>query len=231
MLLTGGTKGIGLAIARKFVSQGFDLVTCSRSGERLKNLKEELKRLNPNTIVYTLVADLEKKEEVVKFIDYFLSLNRPADVLINNAGIFLPGKIMDEPEENLSKLMSLNVFSAYFITRAVAAQMKKEGKGHIFNICSIASITAYSSGASYGISKYALYGMTRILRQELKKFNIRVTAVLPGATLTDSWVGTDLPPERFMKPEDVAESVYNAWSLSDSSVVEEIILRPQLGDL
>src|SRR5690606_33890250 len=101
----------------------------------------------------------------------------------------------------------------------------------IFNMCSIASITAYPNGGAYAIAKHALYGMTKVLRQELMPYRVRVTAVLPGATLTDSWAGTDLPPERFMKSDDVAAAIWAAYSLSDSTVVEELLLRPQLGDI
>jgi short-subunit dehydrogenase len=98
-------------------------------------------------------------------------------------------------------------------------------------MCSIASIKAYPNGGSYAISKFALLGFSKVLREELKEFNIRVTAVLPGATRTASWDGVDLPEDRFMRAEDVAETVFSAYSISERSVVEEIIIRPQLGDI
>ena len=98
-------------------------------------------------------------------------------------------------------------------------------------MCSVASIAAYPNGGSYSISKFALYGMSKVLREELKPHGIRVVSVLPGATLTASWTGTDLPPDRFMKPEDVADAVWGAYSLSRNSVVEDIVIRPQLGDI
>ena len=89
----------------------------------------------------------------------------------------------------------------------------------------------YANGGSYSISKYAMLGMTKVLREEMKQHGIRVTAVLPGATLTPSWAGVDLPASRFIKPEDVAESVYGTYSLSKNSVVEEILIRPMEGDI
>jgi short-subunit dehydrogenase len=103
--------------------------------------------------------------------------------------------------------------------------------GHIFMMCSTASIIPYTNGGSYCISKFALYGMTKVLREELKEHGVRVTAVLPGATLTASWEGVDLPAERFMKPEDVAQAMFTAWSLSSQAVIEELLIRPQLGDI
>jgi short-subunit dehydrogenase len=81
------------------------------------------------------------------------------------------------------------------------------------------------------MSKYALYGMTKVLREEMKTHGVRVTAVLPGATRTASWEGTDLPEERFIRPEDVADSVWSAFSASPRTVVEEVLIRPQLGDI
>jgi len=95
----------------------------------------------------------------------------------------------------------------------------------------VPSIKAYPNGGSYAISKFALLGFSKVLREELKPAGIRVTAILPGATKTASWEGTDLPDSRFMKPEDVAEAVFSAWSLSPHSVVEELLIRPQLGDI
>ena len=231
LVVTGGTKGIGLALIRRFAAAGFDIVTCSRSAERLKGLKKNISEEYPGTDILVKEADLADKNQTFEFISFVQSLGRTPDVLINNAGLFFPGRVIDEPEGNLEKLMQLNMYSAYHLTRGLINDMISRKSGHIFNICSTASITAYSNGGAYSISKFALYGMTKVLREEMKKYNIRVTAVLPGATLTDSWAGTDLPAERFMKPEDVAESVFNAWSLSAGTVVEDLIIRPQLGDI
>jgi hypothetical protein len=98
-------------------------------------------------------------------------------------------------------------------------------------MCSVASIMAYGNGGSYSISKFALLGFSKSLREELKPYNIKVTAVLPGATLTDSWGGVDLPESRFSKPEDIADLIYSITQISKNSVVEELVIRPQLGDI
>src|SRR6187551_1859801 len=98
--------------------------------------------------------------------------------------------------------------------------MKAKRSGHIFNMCSIASIMAYPNGGSYTISKFAMLGFSKVLREELKPWGIRVSAILPGATFTASWEGVDLPEDRLMKPEDVADAVYGAYALSGRSVVE-----------
>jgi short-subunit dehydrogenase len=171
------------------------------------------------------------KNQVKSFTTFVLGLKRTIDVLVNNAGHFIPGEITTEPEGTLESMIHANLYSAYYATRGFVASMKQNGTGHIFNICSIASIKAYANGGSYAISKFAMLGFSKCLREELKNDHIRVTAVMPGATKTRSWEAANLPDERFMKTEDVAETIYSAYTLSERSVVEEIIIRPQLGDI
>ncbi|GAB3653958.1 SDR family oxidoreductase [Echinicola sediminis] len=230
ILVTGGTKGIGRAIIRRFAQEGFDIFTCSRHQEDLQSLVEEIHRDFTGVAIHTKVADLSKKEEVKALADAVRTAFVP-DVLINNSGVFLPGAIHNEPEGNFEYMMETNLYSAYYLVREFAQEMIDRRSGHVFSMGSIAGITAYANGGSYAISKWAMLGMTKCLRQELMPYNIKVTSVLPGATLTASWEGVDIPEERFMKAEDVAESVWSAYNLSDRSVVEEIVIRPQLGDL
>ncbi|TAF49329.1 MAG: SDR family oxidoreductase, partial [Sphingobacteriia bacterium] len=153
------------------------------------------------------------------------------DVLINNAGRFEPGSIHNEAEGVLDSMLQTNLYSAYHLTRALLPAMIDKKQGHVFNICSIASLQAYANGGSYSISKFALLGFSRNLREEMKPHGIKVTAVLPGATLSDSWAGSGVDPQRIMEASDVAKLVVAAASLSPQAVVEDIVLRPQLGDL
>jgi short-subunit dehydrogenase len=230
LALTGGTKGIGRAIVERFALAGFDIVTCARKENDLADLKLAIKtRYFVN--VHTLVADMSVKEQVVAFGGFVTGLQQPVDVLVNNAGFFIPGSLLDEEEGALERMIESNVYSAYHLSRSVVPTMKTIHKGHVFNMCSIASIKAYPNGGSYAISKFALLGFSKVLREELKEYGVRVTAVLPGATRTASWDGVDLPEDRFMRAEDVAETVFSAYSISKRSVVEEIIIRPQLGDI
>jgi short-subunit dehydrogenase len=231
IVVTGGTKGIGRAILEKFAAMGFDLVTCARKTEELERLKKTFMKNYPQSTVHIMEADLSDKQQVVGFCDFVCNLNRPVDVLVNNAGYFIPGAITTEPDGSLESMINANLYSAYYTTRGLIPVMKEQRAGHVFNMCSIASFTAYSNGGSYAISKFAMLGFSKCLRTELKEFGIRVTAVMPGATKTDSWDGTAEADERFMKAEDVAETIYAAYTLSDRAVMEEVILRPQLGDL
>lgn len=231
IVVTGGSKGIGKSIVWKFAENGFDVVTCARQKKDLLLLQGEFEIRFPKQRLLWQSVDLSKKTDVTQFVEFIGWLNRPVDVLVNNTGFFVPGQIHNEPEGTLEAQIEANLYSAYYLTRALVPDMIRRADGHIFNMCSIASIMAYPNGGSYSISKFALYGMTKVLREEMKDKGIRVTAVLPGATLTASWEGTSLPPERFMKPEDVAEAVYTAHAISKNTVIEDLILRPQLGDI
>ena len=228
-VVTGGTKGIGLAICRHFAAAGYHLVTCSRHARDLESLQKELGAYKVQ--IRTFEADLSEQNQLENFADYVLGGWNHIDILVNNAGIFIPGSVLSEEEGHQDEMMRTNLHSAYYLCRKLVPIMLEKRKGHIFNICSIASIIAYPNGGSYSISKFALLGFTKVLREELKDKGIKVTAVLPGATWSDSWTGVDLLESRLMQADDIASSVINAFQMSPAAVVEEIILRPQLGDL
>ena len=230
IVITGGTKGIGRAIVKLFADKGYGIITCSRSEADLEGLKTELTAKNPQTIFEGIETDIAKREGVKRFVEFAQTHASGIQVLVNNAGVFIPGQIYSEEEGAFELMMDTNVSSAYHITRGLVKNIINN-QGHIFNICSTASITPYTNGGSYCVSKYALLGMTKVLREEMKDQGVRVTAVMPGATMTASWSGTDLPEERFMRADDVAHAVWGAFALSERSVVEEIIIRPQEGDI
>ena len=183
--------------------------------------------------LHTLAADLSEHADCQRFAELVLQLGRPLAALIHNAGAYVPGRFQDEPADGsqLRLMLGANLLSAYDLTRALLPTLLKQQRGHVFTICSTASIMPYPNGGSYGVAKYALLGFTKTLREEVKNQGLRVTAVLPGATLTRSWEGAGLPPERFIQPQDVAEAVFSAFQLSVSAVVEELLIRPQLGDI
>ena len=230
-VITGGTKGIGKATVLKFLSQGFDVISCSRNLTELENLSNEFTSNFSRQKFFYLQADLSNKSDIAQFIKFIKDIGRPIDVLVNNAGLFIPGTVHSEDDGNLELMIETNLYSAYYLTRGLIESMKTKKSGHIFTMGSVASIQAYENGGSYSVSKFALLGFTKALREEMKPFGIKVTSVLPGATLTASWEGVDLPSSRFIKAGDIASTIYGAYTLSDSAVVEEILVRPQLGDI
>ncbi len=231
VIITGATKGIGLALAHRFAQEGANLALCARNIKELNALKTEFSTAYPSIKVLIQAADMQKKEEVFAFADFIKSHWTKVEVLINNAGVFLMGESHSEADGVLEQLIETNLYSAYYMTRAMLPTMLPHQAGHIFTLCSVASIKAYPSGGSYSISKFALLGMTKAFREELKDKGIRVTAILPGATWSDSWKGVDLPQERLMPASDIAEAVWGAYKLSNAAVVEELLIRPLLGDL
>jgi hypothetical protein len=230
IVVTGGTKGIGKAVVNKFASKGWTVATCSRNEDDLMKLKDEVKEAYDSQL-YIRKADLSKQEEVQYFAEFIRLIGMPVDILVNNTGQFIPGLVHEEEDGALEKMIETNLYSSYNMSRALIPGMKKAGKGHIFNLCSVASLMAYPNGGSYSISKFALYGFSKALREELKEYDIRVTSLMPGAVKTPSWDGVDVPEERFIRSEDIAETIYSTYQLSDRTVIEDIVLRPQKGDL
>jgi short-subunit dehydrogenase len=230
-VITGASRGIGKALAQIFALHGYNLLLCSKTESHLLQTIEELKTAYPNVSVDGKALDIGNKTEAALFGGWVLNNTDSVDVLINNAGTFIQGNVTDESDGALEQMLNVNLYSAYYTTRAVVPRMKSQRSGHIFTICSIASLAAYPGGGAYSISKFALLGFTKNLRQELKEHGIKVTAVIPGAVYTDSWKGSGVAEERIMEAEDIAKTIFAASQLSPQAVVEEIVLRPQLGDL
>ena len=230
IVITGGSKGMGKAMAEKFASYKNNIFICARTEKELAETAEGLNNKYNNSVQY-FAADLSKKEEVLKFASWLLNKKTEIDILINNAGLFVPGSVYNEPEGNLEQMIEVNLYSAYHLTRALLPGMIKKKSGHIFNMCSIASLKAYSNGGSYSISKFALMGFSKNLREEMKPFQIKVTAVYPGAVYTSSWEGAGFEPQRLMEANDIADLVFAASLLSPQACVEDIVIRPVLGDL
>lgn len=231
VVITGASRGLGKAIAHEFARNGHHLYVTSRSEVALYNAVEELMTAYPNITIKAKAFDLGSPEQALAFGNWVLGFQVTVDVLVNNAGLFDPGSVYNEPEGTLEHMIAVNLYSAYHVTRSVINQMIQQKSGHIFNMCSIASLKAYPNGGSYSISKYALAGFSTNLREEMKPFNIKVTTVYPGAAYTDSWKGSGVKRERIMQAGDIAKMIYAASQLSPQACVEEITLRPQLGDL
>lgn len=230
IVITGGSKGIGKAIAARYASANHNIFIGARNAADLEETASEIMQQYPGSKVAWQAADLSVRHEAYEFAAW-VRRHGAADVVVNNAGTFLPGNIYDEPDGGLEAMIQTNLYSAYYITRALLPEMIEKRHGHIFNMCSVASLKAYPNGGSYSISKYALAGFSANLRHELLPFNIKVTAVYPGAVYTDSWSASGLPEDRFIRSEDIATLVYTTSLLSPAACVEDLIIRPQKGDI
>ncbi len=225
IFISGASKGIGLALAHKYYEAGYRVGICARGSAALDSAKKAM----PNLI--TFVCDVSQKTAVKALAVEVGEQLGPLEVLINNAGFYLPGSVHEEADEVYEQMMRTNMDSAYYLTKGLVGAMKNQQRGAIVNISSIAALGAYPNGGSYGISKFAMLGFSKNLRLELRPHGIRVISVMPGAVLTDSWSSYTGPENRLMSPEDIADIIFLATNLSRRTVVEEIVLRPQLGDL
>lgn len=225
-VITGATKGIGKAIAQRFLQEGYDIGICARDIQALSSLQAAWHETYPERRIIVFAADFAQAEEVKAFARYILQELKHVDVLVNNAGTFLPGTVLDEAEDQLEYMLGVNVMSAYHLSRALFPAMKENGNGHIVNICSVASLHAYGGGSSYSISKYAMLGLSDNLREACKPYGIKVTAICPGPTMSPSWEGSGVDSNRLMKAEDIADVVWQCSQLSTQACVDRMVLSP-----
>jgi short-subunit dehydrogenase len=230
-IITGASRGIGYSIAEIFAANGYDLLLTSKTAGRLDKASKELSKKYSSVKIRSTAFDLSKSDEAKKFGKWCLENTNSIDVIVNNAGSFAGANVHDEEEGALEEMITTNLYSAYHLTRVLLHSMMKKKSGHIFNISSIAGLKAYPGGGSYSISKFALHGFSVNLREEMKPYNIKVTTVFPGAAYTDSWASSGIQRERLMEAEDIAKMVLACTLLSPSACVEDIVMRPQLGDL
>jgi short-subunit dehydrogenase len=231
IVITGASRGLGFSMAEAFAKEGHDLYLTARDEIKLYHALESLMSRFPDQTIRAKAFDLGLKQGAMDFGNWVLGLGVNPDILINNAGTFEPGGVIDEPDGQLEKMLNVNLLGAYHLTRVFLPSLMKRKSGHIFNISSIAALQAYHNGGSYSISKFALSGFSKNLREELKPYSIKVTCIYPGAVYTDSWAASGVTPGRIMKPSDIADTIVQISKLSPQAVVEELVMRPQAGDL
>src|SRR5690606_3834312 len=153
------------------------------------------------------------------------------DVLVNNAGAFRPGALLEMMTADVDAMIAANLRSVFLVSRAFVPGMVERGRGDVFNMSSIAGLQAYPGGAAYCAAKFGVTGLSQVMRAELREHGVRVCTVHPGATVSPSWEGSGIDPKRMMPAEDIARAFVDVYRLSRRTVVEEIVLRPQRGDL
>lgn len=230
ILITGSTKGIGNAIARKFAANNYNLILIARSDKDLQDQKKLLLEEYQINIL-CISADLSEKKQVQKIVDQLNENKIEPNIIVNNLGVYEPSTIFTEDDLLMEKMMNINYYSGYYLTKALLGTMLQRNEGHIFSICSVANISPVKEAFAYTISKYAVYGFIKTLRESLVQTEIKTTAIIPGSTLTASWDGTTVEAERFIMAEDVADTLYLAANLSKGACLEEIIIRPQHGQV
>ena len=230
ILITGASQGIGRAVAEAFADEPEARIgLMARNEAKLNEVAKACRVRGAAAEVWP--CDVTVDEEVFGVRDQVIEAWGVPDIVVNNAGLFEPGGLLEMDPLVFRRQIDVNLTSAFLVTHAFLKGMVERGSGMMFYMASVASIRAYAGGAAYCAAKHGLLGLARCVREETKESGIRVTTLLPGATFTPSWEGVDLPEERFMPASDIAQAVLDVYHLSDRTVVEELILRPQKGDL
>ena len=229
VLVTGASSGIGAAVAREFASRGARLALVARSADRLAEVASACGDEGGDARAF--VCDVTDGHAVERMAGAVREWAGTPDVVAKNAGSFVPGGVLETTVDAFRQQLEVNAVSAFAVTRAFLAGMLERGSGRVLMMGSVASVRGYPGGAAYGAAKHAMLGLARALREEAKGTGVSVTTLLPGAVRTGSWDGTDLPDERFMPPQDVARLAAEVAGLSGRTVVEEVLLRPDAGDI
>ncbi|HVW14507.1 MAG TPA: SDR family oxidoreductase [Mucilaginibacter sp.] len=230
-LITASTKGIGRSVALAFAKEGVSLAICSRNQAELVAFKAELLAVNPRIRVVTKVTDGSVKEQLLDFAETTEKELGFIDIVVNNLGMFDPVSILDESDSAFDKQLNTNLMPAYHLYKFFGKKMMSARKGHFFTICSVAALDPIAAAGTYSVTKYALLGLCKVMRQEMQPHGVKVTAVIPGSTLTNSWAGTTIDKDKFVSPVDVASAIVNIHNMSVGANVDEIIIRPTTGQV
>ena len=230
VVITGASQGIGRAIALAYASSpGTGVALLARNRANLESVADECRQRGARALV--VECDVTDEAQVGLAERRVREALGAVDVLVNNAGVFSPGSFLEITPVAFRQQVEVNLTSAFLVTRAFLPAMLEAGAGDVVFMASVASTRGYPGGAAYGAAKHGLLGLARTLREETKEHGVRVITLLPGATLTPSWDGVDLPPARLMPPDAIAQTVLAATSLPRTAVLEELLIRPQLGDV
>lgn len=231
VLITGASQGIGAAIARVFARElrGVRLALVARNEKKLTAVARACARHGAQAEIFS--CDVSDAGAVDALAAAVRRRCGTVDVLVNNAGLFRAAPFTAMSVAEFDGLIAANLRSVFLMSRAFVPAMAKRGRGDVFNMNSIAGLSAYPGGAGYCAAKFGVTGLSKVMRAELRDQGVRVCCVSPGATWSPSWEGSGVAPERMMPAEDVAQAFFDVYRLSRATVVEEIVLRPQRGDI
>ncbi len=223
-LITGGSKGIGFAIAERLGTMGARVAICARDAQRLEKAAETLRTAKIG--VLPIPANVSRGEEVGRMISQVERTLGPLDIVVNNAGtgVFVPGH--QATEQDWDTVLDTNLKSVFLVCKAVVPGMIQHGGGHIINISSLAGKNAFPGGAVYCASKWGLQGFSSCLAEDLRGYNIRVSLVCPGSVLTDFGPHAGKDPKKMLQPEDVAHAVAALVTQAPQSFISEVLIRP-----
>jgi 3-oxoacyl-[acyl-carrier protein] reductase len=223
-LVTGGSRGIGLAIAARLGRMGARVAICARDSQALNRTAEDLRRSGVDTLA--LATDVTRPAEVAALVERTRRTFGPIDILVNNAGVGIFSPVHETTEADWDAVLDTNLKAVFLVSREVAPEMIRRRTGHIVNISSLAGKNAFPGGGVYCASKWGLLGLTYCMAEDLRVHGIRVSAVCPGTVATEFSPHTDKDPSKMLQPEDVAHAVAALVTQAPQSFISEILLRP-----
>jgi 3-oxoacyl-[acyl-carrier protein] reductase len=223
-LVTGGSRGIGRAIALRLSQLGACVAICGRDSRALASVEAELKK--SGSPVHLQIADVSKSADVTALVDKTQAALGPISILVNNAGIGLFGPAHEKSEADWDGVLDTNLKSVFLVSRAVAPSMIKRGAGDIINISSLAGRNAFAGGGIYCASKWGLQGLSACMAEDLRDHGIRVSVICPGSVATEFSTRGSKDPAKVLSPEDVAHAVEMIVTQSSKSFLSEVHLRP-----
>ena len=223
-VVTGASRGIGLAIARRLGQMGARVSLCARNAANLERAASDLRAAGIQ--ILALRTDVTRGDEVASLVSETQRAFGPVDILVNNAGIGIFGPFQEQTEADWNTIMDTNLKSVFLVSRAVAPGMIRRKTGHIINIGSLAGKSAFANGAVYCASKWGLLGLTGCMAEELRAHGIRVSAICPGSVATEFSPHAGKDPARMLQPEDVAHAVAALVTQAPGSFISEVLMRP-----
>jgi len=223
-LVTGASRGIGLAIARTLAGMGAKLGLCARDAKKLESVAAELK--SAGAVAVPVAADLTRPDEIASLVQKTEHSLGSIEILINNAGIGYFAPVQDASEAKWDAVLDTNLKAVFLLSKAVAPGMIRRGSGHIVNIASLAGKNAMAGGSVYCASKWGLLGLTACMAEDLRSHGIRVAAVCPGSVATDFSPHSGRDTSKMLQPEDVAHAVESILTQAPQSFISEVLLRP-----
>jgi len=222
-LITGGSSGIGLAIASALLAEGIIVAITARNTARLNKAADKLRAEGGQVIA--AVADVSQSEQVSRFVDQVIAETGRIDLLVNNAGIFKQGLIHEISEADWDETQAINLKGAFLFTKAVLPTMKKQGGGYVMNISSVAGKNGFANASAYCASKFGMMALTESLLEEEISSNIRSTAICPGYVATPMVEHAPVPQDEMIPPHDIAKLVTGLLKLSSITIIKEIIVN------
>jgi 3-oxoacyl-[acyl-carrier protein] reductase len=222
--VTGGSRGIGRAIALRLALLGAAVAVCGRDADTLNNVSAQLAGLGGR--VFSHVADVTRPADVNALVAKTESALGPITILVNNAGIGVFGPAHEKSEEDWDRVLNTNLKSVFLVSKAVAPSMISRKSGDIINISSLAGVNAFKGGGLYCASKWGLQGLSACMAEDLRGYGVRVSTICPGSVATEFSGTSPKDPAKVLSPEDVAHAVETIVTQSPRSFISQLQIRP-----